>query len=103
MNFTSENVNESNAREVRFVRNPEILKRQIDDTIFLVNPEDDTIFYLNPLSTGIWNLLVEPTTPTDAVRVVQQAFPDIPPDQITADVSKLIQELEQKSLVRRQT
>ncbi len=42
-------------------------------------------------------------TNDDAVRVVQQAFPDIPPDQIAADVLKLIKELEDKGLVRRHT
>ena len=103
MNFTSKKINEIKARETCLIRNPKILKRQLDDTVFLVNPEDDTIFYLNPLSGGIWNLMVEPTIPTDAVRVVQHAFPDIPPDQIAADVSRLIQKLEKKGLVLRQT
>jgi len=101
MNFRSENVNARYAREARLIRNPGILERQVDDTVFLVNPEDDTIFYLNPLSAGIWNLLAEPTTPSKAEHIVQQAFPDVPPDQIAADVSKLIKELENKDLVRR--
>lgn len=83
------------------VRNPDILERQVDDTVFLVNPEDDTIFYLNPLSAGIWNLLTNPTTPSEAERIVQQAFPDVSPNQITADVLKLLQELERKDLARR--
>jgi coenzyme PQQ synthesis protein D (PqqD) len=101
MNFTSEKVNEIKARETCLIRNPKILKRQIDDTVFLVNPDDDTIFYLNPLSTGIWNLLAEPTTPSETQRIVQQAFPDVSPDQIAADVSTLIKELEKKDLVLR--
>jgi Coenzyme PQQ synthesis protein D (PqqD) len=101
MNATSENIKRRNAREVPLTRNPKILKRQVDDTVFLVNPEDDTIFYLNPLSAGIWNLLAEPTTPSEAERIVKQAFPDVSPDQIAADVSKLIAELEKKGLTFR--
>lgn len=101
MNFKSDNVNARYAGEARLVRNPDILERQVDDTVFLVNPEDDTIFYLNPLSAGIWNLLADPTTPSEAERIVQQAFPDVPPHQIAADVLKLLQELERKDLARR--
>lgn len=101
MKDRSENVNAEYAGEVRLIRNPDILERQVDDTIFLVNPDDDTIFYLNPLSAGIWNLLAEPISPSEAKRIVQQAFPDIPSDQITADVVNLLQELEGKDLARR--
>jgi hypothetical protein len=90
-----------NAREVRYARNPEILKRRIEDTVFLVNPEDDTIFYLNPLSAGIWHLLAEPTTPTEAIRIVQQAFKDTPPEQIASDVRNLFEKLKGKDLIRR--
>ena len=89
------------ARGSRYSRNPEILKRQIDDTVFLVNPEDDTIFYLNPLSAGIWHLLAEPTTLAEAIRTVQQAFTDTPPEQIASDVRNLFEELKGKDLIRR--
>ena len=101
MTDRSEHANAKYAGEARLVRNPDILERQVDDTVFLVNPEDDTIFYLNPLSAGIWNLLADPTTPSEAERIVQQAFPDVPPSKIAADVSDLIRELERKDLARR--
>ena len=49
-------------REHRFSRNPDVEQREIDDTVFLVNPMDDTIFSLNALSAGIWRLLATPVT-----------------------------------------
>ena len=101
MTNRSEQENAKNAGEARLVRNPDILERQVGDTVFLVNPVDDTIFYLNPLSAGIWNLLADPTTPSEAERIVQLAFPNVPPNQIAADVSELIRELERKDLARR--
>ena len=82
-------------------RNPAVVERQIDDTVFLVNPEDDTIFYLNPLSAGLWRLLADPISIADAGRIVQEAFPDTPPDQIAEDVSRLIGDMERRRLVLR--
>ncbi len=88
------------AGEVRYSRNPAIIKRQIDDTVFLVNPRDDSIFYLNPLSAGIWRLLAEPTTEAETIRIVQQAFTETPPEQIASDVRNLFAELKEKDLIQ---
>lgn len=85
-----------------FRRNPAVVERQIDDTVFLVNPEDDTIFYLNPLSSGLWRLLAEPISSADATRVVRDAFPDTPPDQVAGDVARLITDLEKRRLILRE-
>jgi hypothetical protein len=51
------------------------------------------------LSTGIWQLLSEPLSAIDATNIVQQAFPDLPPDEIAGDVSKLISDMSEKNLV----
>lgn len=102
MKSISEEASDSTG-EIRFSRNPNILERQVDETVFLVNPEDDTIFYLNRLSAGIWHLLAEPTSTSDAGRIVQQAFPDTSPEKIASDVSKLVEELSEKGLIRRHT
>ncbi len=88
------------AGEVRYSRNPVIIKRQIDDTVFLVDPRDDTIFYLNPLSAGIWRLLAQPTTAAETIHIVQQAFTDTPPEQIALDVQNLFEELKRKDLIQ---
>jgi len=82
-----------------YVRNQKIVERCIDDTVFLVNPDTDIVFYLNPLGTGIWHLLKEPISVLDATNIVQQAFPDRPPNKIARDVSKLFNDMSKKALV----
>ena len=82
-----------------YLQNPIIVERSIDDTIFLVNPETDAIFYLNPLSLAIWRLLTEPVNLSEAVVAIQQAFPDVQPKHMADDVSKLIHEMSDRSLV----
>lgn len=89
------------ARGIRFVRNPDVAQREIDDTVFLVNPVEDTIFYLNAISAGIWHLIAEPTSCAEAERIVQEAFPNTLPDKIASDVSQLFRELEEKKLIKR--
>ena len=88
-----------NKKNLRYVRNPKIAERSIDDSAFLVDCDTDIVFYLNPLSTGIWQLLREPLSVLDATNIVQQAFPDLPPDEIAGDVSKLISDMSKKNLV----
>lgn len=101
MRSTSGNDTDMGTREVRFIRNPGILERRIDDTVFLVDPEDETVFHLNPVGAGIWRLLADPTSPADAGRILQQAFPEISSDVVISDVSNLIHRLERKGLIRR--
>jgi len=88
-----------NKKNLRYVRNPKITERCIDDSVFLVDCYTDIVFYLNPLSTGIWQLLREPLSVLDATNIVQQAFPDLPPDEIAGDVSRLISDMSKKNLV----
>ncbi len=88
-----------NKKNLRYVRNPKIAERSINDSVFLVDCDTDIVFYLNPLSTGIWHLLREPLSVLDATNIVEQAFPDLPPDKIARDVSKLISEMRKRNLV----
>ena len=81
------------------MRNPKIAERSIDDSAFLVDCDTDIVFYLNPLSIGIWQLLRKPLSVLDATNIVQQAFPDLPPDEIAGDVSRLISDMSKKNLV----
>ena len=82
-----------------FAQNPNIAERSIDDTVFLVDPDTDIVFYLDPLGTGIWHLLKEPVSMTDAIRIVQRAFPEMLPEKIAGDVSTLITDMSRKNLV----
>lgn len=82
-----------------YAQNPNIAERSIDDTVFLVDPDTDIVFYLDPLGSGIWHLLKESVSMMDATRIVQQAFPDMPPGEIARDVSTLISDMSQRNLV----
>ena len=85
--------------KLAFVRNPKVVERQVDDAIFLIDPENDTIFHLNQLGTGLWRLMAEPTELVTAVGIVQQAFPDDPPERVRRDVVELIGDLVKNKLV----
>ena len=89
----------ANKKNSYYVRNPKIVERSIDDTVFLIDPDTDIVFYLNSLSTGIWQLLREPINVIDANNIVQQAFPDRPPKKIARDVSRLINDMSKRNLV----
>ncbi len=82
-----------------YAQNPNIAERSIDDTVFLVDPGTDVVFYLDPLGTGIWRLLKEPLSMTDATRIVRQAFPEIPAEEIARDVSMLISDMSQRNII----
>jgi hypothetical protein len=82
-----------------YAQNPNIAERSIDDTVFLIDPDTDIVFYLDPLGTGIWHLLKEPLRMNDATRIVQQAFPEMPPEEISRDVSTLISDMSRRNLI----
>ena len=82
-----------------YAQNPNIAARSIDDTLILVDPDTDIVFYLDPLGTGIWQLLKEPVSMTDATRIVQQAFPEMPPEEIARDVATLIRDMSLRNLL----
>ena len=88
-----------NKRGIHYAKNHSIVERRIDDTVFLVNPETDTILYLNQLGTAIWHLLAEPVSIEEATITVQQAFPDVPPQEIADDVGKLFNQLSKKDFL----
>ena len=66
-----------------------------------MNPETEEIFYLNSLSSAIWQLLEQPVKIEEVVDIVIKAFPDILPEQIFKDTSKLFVEFINKDVVRR--
>ncbi len=99
MIYSQQNNTLINTKNLRYVRNPRISERSIDDTVFLIDTDTDIVFYLNPLSTGIWQLLKEPLSVLDATNIVQQAFPDLPLGKIARDVSNLISDMSKRNLV----
>lgn len=85
--------------EKRFVRDPRITARQMDDTTFLADPDGEGIYHLNATGAAVWRLLVEPTSVADAVTLIAQAFPDADRSGIAASVTALIDDLARKRLI----
>lgn len=86
-------------KNYRYTQNPKITERRIDDTVFLVDSDMDIVFYLDSLGSGIWQLLKEPLSLMDVTQIVQQAFPEVPPEKIAGDVARLIDAMSQRNLV----
>ena len=80
----------------RLTRNPEIVAREIDDTVFLVGAGNDAVFHLNAMGSAIWRLLAEPMSEAEAVQTLLDAFPDIPAEQVRNDVEKLFRDLDSR-------
>ena len=83
----------------RFKRNAAVTATEIDDGIFLVEPETQDIFFLDAMSSGLWRLLDEPQSLAAMQAVVREAFPDQPGQTLDADVATTLQEMVERRLV----
>ncbi len=84
----------------RYLRNPKADQREIDDAVFLVNPDNEAIYHLNATGAALWRLLAEPTSAQEAATVLHEAFPEVGKEQIENDVGKIIGDFEKNGLVR---
>ncbi len=64
-------------------------ERRVDDQVFLADPDTDGLFHLNPIGSAVWQLLEEPACMSDVTDLMAQAFPDVPSEQIAADINTL--------------
>jgi hypothetical protein len=83
----------------RFKRNAAVTATEIDDGIFLVEPETQDIFFLDAMGSGLWRLLAEPQSLAALQGVVREAFPDQPAQTLDADVAAALQEMVERRLV----
>ena len=83
----------------RLTRNPEIVTREIDDTVFLVGTDNDTVFHLNTIGAAIWRLLSQPVSAPKITQTLVNAFPDIPAEQLRDDVEKLFSDLDARGFL----
>ena len=80
-------------------RAPGIHQRRVDDELFLVNPAGDAIYHLNTVGAALWRLLGQPLPLTEAVAVLQQAFPAVPRARIERDVGAIVADLAKRGLI----
>lgn len=83
----------------RFRRNAAVSETEIDDGIFLVEPQTQDIFFLDAIGSGLWRLLEQPQSLHEMQSVVRAAFPDQPAAALDADVAAALDELIERRLV----
>ena len=76
-----------------------VFEQAIGDTLYLADPEGRGIRQMDPLAAAIWSLLDGAITPAEISSILQDAFPDVPPDTITDDVSSLLKKLSKAGLI----
>jgi len=83
----------------KYKRNAAVTETEIDDGIFLVEPETQDIFFLDAISSGLWRLLSEPQTLGEMQGIVRAAFPDQPISALDADVAAALDDMVARKLV----
>jgi hypothetical protein len=80
-------------------RNPEILHRELDGEIFLIDDTLGKIHALDPMACGIWRLLEQPITIHDIVAIFSAAFPNRKPKDLRRQISRFLDGMQQNNLV----
>jgi hypothetical protein len=84
---------------MRYARKPGVTETEIDDGIFLVEPNSQDIYFLDAISRGLWRLMAEASSLDRLQGVVREAFPDQPPGEIDRDVAAAVEEMAARGLV----
>ena len=84
---------------MQFQRKPGISETQVDDGVFLVEPQSQEIFYLDAISGGLWRELAEPRSSEQLLGLLGVAFPEIAAERIAADIAAVLADLIAKRLV----
>lgn len=80
-------------------RRPGITQREVDDAIFLVNPDNDALYHLNPIGAALWRLLKDGTSGDEACELICLAFPDTDPTSVKTDIVRLLTEFCDHNLI----
>ena len=81
-----------------YLRNPGVNVTEIDQEIFLVDPDDGEVFYLDEISSALWRFIEEPRDAAEIAATFGAAFPDIPAEKIAADIDSALRELTERGL-----
>ncbi len=82
-----------------FRRNPDIVERQVGESLFLAEAAGEAIFQLNETGAALWRLLAEPAGLIDAAQLFHQAFPERDYADIEAELSNLLSNLHNRGLI----
>ena len=82
-------------------KTPDVIEQLIDGQSFLCSGNGQSIHHLDTLASAIWKLMSEPFKTDEMLKLLNEAFPNVPKTQLNQDLCKLIDTLESKSLIRR--
>lgn len=83
----------------RYIRQRPVREEPMDDVLFLIDEAGHAIHMLEGASPGLWNLLRDPLSMTEAKRLLKTAFPGVPAQRIARDVEALFDELDEAGLI----
>lgn len=78
-------------------------EQEIGGTLYLSDPEGRAIRRLDPLAAAIWGVVEEMIPVTEVERLLLEAFPDVPSEQVTADLDKLLRKFAKAGLIASST
>ena len=84
---------------MRYKRKAGVSETEIDDGVFLVEPQSQEIYFLDAISRGLWRLMGEASSLEDLQRAVREAFPDQAPAEVDRDVAAAIGEMTERGLL----
>lgn len=71
----------------------------IGDKLYLSDPEGRAIHRTDPLAAAIWELLADPIPGAELLGLLAEGFPDTAPDQIAADLTRLLTRMHGNGLI----
>ena len=84
----------------RYVRRADVSATAVDDEAFLVHPESQEIVHLDALAFAVWRLLEAPHGEDEILEAFTAAFPDVPGQQLAADLKAAIRTLTEVDVIR---
>ena len=82
-----------------FIQNKLAQKIRIEGENFLASPDGKAIYHLNQIGSGIWELLVVPTSKEAIVSTLATAFPQVERSTIEKDVTEILKRFQSKNLI----
>lgn len=83
-------------------RSDQVLERRLSaNEALLLTPEGEAALVLNAVATAIWQLADGERTSAEIASYICEHFDDVPPEQVLADVERLLEELARAGVLER--
>lgn len=79
---------------------PAVMFREVSEGAVLLQMEDEIYFGLNEVGARVWQLLPPACSSLEELcAALGQVYPDVPADQLLADITELLDQLREQKLV----